>query len=458
MADGRRFVSMRVKFVAVLGITGISVIIGALLLIPLVLGLFRNAYMSPERVDKRLDGYIRSFAEYVAEKDIRSDDAAGVVKWTKRHRSVYLAVLGGPESDFGAAGGELWEGGAKPDMDVFFDELIPDSDGSFGGSSITIDENGTVYVVGFANGLSSVAVVDYSVNTWSDGIVIAGVCLALVIYFLTVLGYYHSQIRAIVALSEDVESISNGTMDGTIAADRNDEIGRLASDVDTMRHTIMRRVEEREEAWQANSELLTSMTHDIRTPLTALLGYMELLNGENEGMTPEQKNYLRLCTAKAEQIKGLSDKLFLYFWAYNRRELDNHGDVLEAALLFEQIIGDYIPAMEPVGLSIETDFSALTSEDTVSVHMDSLRRITDNLFDNLKKYADPHEPVRIEAHRDGNTLVVAFTNAIGPQRVHTTSTRIGLRTCRNMMEGMGGKFTSDSDERRFTASLHFPIR
>lgn len=458
MADGRRFVSMRVKFVAVLAVAFVTVALGALALIPVALNIFRGAYMQPEQVSRRLDGYIRSFAEYVAKEEIRSDDAMGVVKWTRRHRSVYLSVLSESDPNFGAAGGELWEGDAKPGMEPFFNELIPDNSGSYGGSQVNLDEYGTVYAVRFANGLSSVAVVDYSVSTWSDGIVIAGVCLAGVVFLFFVLGYYHSQTRAIVALSEDVEMVSSGILDGMIVADRNDEIGRLAADVDHMRNTILRRMEEREEAWQANADLLTSMTHDIRTPLTTLLGYMELLNGESEDMTEEQKNYLRLCTAKAEQIKGLSDKLFLYFWAYNRRDTDQDGDVLEAALLFEQLIGDYIPGMEAVGPVIKTDFSALAPDVMISVHMDSLRRIADNLFDNAQKYASTSEPLCILAEKTGDTVVIAFRNRIGVRREHTTSTHIGLRTCHNMMAGMGGRFEVEHDEEYYTARLIFPVR
>ncbi len=457
MADGRRFISMRLKFVAVLGVTGVAVLVGALLLIPLARNLICRAHMEPERVDRRLNGYIRSFAEYVADEHVRSDDAAAVVKWTRLHRTVYLSVLSGSDEYFGAAEGELWEDGSRPDMEVFFDELLPDGNGSFGENGITVDEDGTVYVVRFADGLASVAVVDYSVSTLSDAIVIAGVCVSFFIFLVIVLAYYHSQTRAIVALSEEVETVSGGALDSAIIADRNDEIGRLAGDVDTMRNTILRRMEEREEAWQANADLLTSMTHDIRTPLTTLLGYMELLGGESEDMTDEQRNYLRLCMAKAEQIKGLSDKLFLYFWAYNRRESDGAGDVLEASLLFEQLIGEYIPTMEAVGLTIETDLGAIESTDTVCVQPDALRRVTDNLFDNLKKYADPQKPIVISATREDGYICLSFVNTIGPRREHTTSTRIGLRTCSNMMVSMNGRFTSDTRGKLFEARLHFPL-
>lgn len=451
MPDGRRFVSMRVKFVGVMLVTGMTVLALALLLIPLSLRLFRWHYAQPDRVDQRLEEYVRDFAAYVAEEDIRSDDAAAVVAWTKRNRSVYLTVFNDADNHFGAAGGELWEGEDQPDMKPFFNEIISEEYGA------TVDENGGVYAVRFSNGIHSVAVVDYSLSTGTDIILIIGVLSSILIFFLVLMIYYHSQTRAIVNLSRKVETVSGGNLQAELSSQRNDEIGQLADSVNTMRNTILEKMEERQQAWQANSDLLTSMTHDIRTPLTTLLGYMELLSADSDSLTEEQKSYIRVCTTKAEQIKGLSDKLFLYFWAFNRVEPDSELENVEASLLFEQLIADYIPAMETEGLTVTADLSAIAPTDTVRIRVDSLRRVTDNIFDNLVKYADRRTPVTVVAQREGNELILRFTNAIGQRNDKTSSTRIGVKTCVNMMQMMGGRFETTAEEGRFTATMTLPL-
>ncbi len=453
LPNGKRFISMRMKFIAVMLITGVTVLVTALVAIPLALRFFHTHHTRPDRVDERLDGYVRDFAAYVAEEKITSDNAEAVVAWTRRHRSVYLTVFNDADNHFGAAGGELWEGEEQPDMDPFFDELISE-EGSVSSSTGT---ESNMYIVLFANGVHSVAVVDYSLSTGTDAIIVMGVMTAILMFFLVMLLYYHNQTRAIVSLSHEVETVSGGDLTATIGSDRGDEIGQLACDVDAMRDTILRKMEEEQRAWQANSDLLTSMTHDIRTPLTTLLGYMELLSADNENLTAEQRDYIRVCTTKAEQIKGLSDKLFLYFWAFNRVEPETELERVEAALLFEQLVAEYIPAMEAAGLHIETDLTAIAPADTVRIRAESLRRVSDNVFDNLVKYADRREPVTVTATREDGILKLTVRNAISPKSDKTSSTRIGVKTCVNMMKTMNGSFETVTEDNGFSAVMILPI-
>lgn len=453
LPNGKRFLSMRMKFVGVMLITGTAILLLALTAIPLSLRLFQRIHTEPERVEARLEGYVREFADYVAERKITSDDAEAVVEWTRRHRSVYLTVFHNADNHFGAAGGELVEGEDQPDMAPFFDELIS-SEGSVSSSSGT---EGNMYIVLFANGIRSVAVVDYSLSTGSDTIIILGVLISMLLFFAVLLVYYRNQTRAIVALSHEVEAVSGGDLTAAIGSDRGDEIGMLACDVDAMRDTILRKMAEEQQAWQANSDLLTSMTHDIRTPLTTLLGYMELLSADSESLTPEQREYIRVCTAKAEQIKGLSDKLFLYFWAFNRVEPETDPESVEAGLLFEQLLAEYLPAMEAAGLHIVTDLTAIVPEDTLRIRPESIRRVTDNVFDNLVKYADRAHPVTVTATKADGCLTVRVSNTVGRKSDKTSSTRIGVKTCINMMKMMNGSFTTETENGIFTAALSLPL-
>lgn len=456
---GKRFVSMRVKFVAVAIITGISVILSALIAIPLTLLVFRDTYMQEDRVERRMESHIQSFAAYVARENLSSTDTAAVVSWTQSNRAVYLTILNDNSAitspSFGAAGGELWEGNNEPNRKPFFDPILS----SESRLDFTADETSRIYAVGFANGIHSVAVVDYSMSTATDIIVISGVLLAIAVFLLVMLLYYHRQIRAIVILSGKVEAVSKGNLESEISSARNDEIGQLASNVNLMRKTILQKMAEKEAAWQANGDLITSMTHDIRTPLTALLGYMDLLGKDTANLPKDQQEYVRICTQKAAQIKGLSDKLFLYFWAYNQADSDSNI-VLEpfaCGFLMEQLIGDSIPSMEVAGLTVETDFSAVLPTDTISVQVEYLRRVTDNLFDNIIKYADPRHPVRISAIREGTRVRILFSNAIGHRRNQTEGTRIGVKTCINMMAHLKGSFETLEQDGIFTATLIFPL-
>ncbi len=475
MPNGQRFVSMRVKFLGVLGVTGMSVVLAALILIPLTLRVFGAIYDRPERSVARMDRYVRNFADYVAREQLSSTDNAEIVRYTRLHRLIYITVFtdGTGATDpptesttDSAASSGVTEGGGlfgslgdedSSTYEPFFDRLFPG-----GEYDATDPADGTRYSVRFANGMCSVTVVDNSYPILCDAIVVGGVILAVAIFFVVVLLYYHSQTRAIVTLAREVESVSNGATYATITPDRNDEIGMLARDVDIMRRTVLEKMDEQDRAWQANRDLLTSMTHDLRTPLTTLLGYMELLgNDRQDNLTDEQRAYIRVCTGKAEQIKALSDKLFLYFWAYNRPDSDLHAEAFDADLLFGQLIGDYIPAMEGAGLSVEADLSAIPTGSAVRVDPDCLRRVTDNLFDNLTKYADPSDPVRVTASVRSTpadtVLVIALANTVARTTPETAGTHIGHKTCHNMMSSMRGSFSAETVGDRFTAELTLPL-
>ena len=117
--------SLRLKFALVLLISAVTTILVALLVIPLILNFVLAHYTAPKQVERRLDDYIQNFADYVAEDEVRSDDAAAVVQWTKLHRYVHLVVFEDDEAQFGVAGGEILEGDEAPVMDPITAVQIP---------------------------------------------------------------------------------------------------------------------------------------------------------------------------------------------------------------------------------------------------------------------------------------------------------------------------------------------
>ena len=183
LPNGKRFVSMRMKFVAVMLITSVAVLVTALAAIPLALRIFHTQHTQPDRVEERLDGYVRDFASYVAEEKITSDNTEAVIDWTRRHRSVYLTIFNDADDYFGAAGGELWEGEEQPDMDPFFDKLLSEE----GSVSSSMGTESNMYIVLFANGIHSIAVVDYSLSTGTDTIIVVGVMSSILIFFLVIM-------------------------------------------------------------------------------------------------------------------------------------------------------------------------------------------------------------------------------------------------------------------------------
>ena len=142
-----------------------------------------------------------------------------MVAWTRRHRSVYLTVFNDADDHFGAAGGELWEGEEQPDMDPFFDELISED----GDTDASTGTDGNMYIVLFANGMHSIALVDYSLATGTDTIIILGVLISMLVFFMVLLLYYHGQARAIMG---NLDEQTKGRIDWFLDGDLNAFMGR----------------------------------------------------------------------------------------------------------------------------------------------------------------------------------------------------------------------------------------
>ena len=120
-------------------------------------------------------------------------------------------------------------------------------------------------------------------------------------------------------------------------------------------------------------------------------------------------------------------------------------------------MADYIPAMEAAGIHMEVDLTAIAPTDTVRIRAESIRRVTDNIFDNLVKYADRRDPVTVTAIREDTSLTVVFRNTAARKSDKTSSTRIGVKTCVNMMKTMDGSFETETDGRSFSARVTLPL-
>ncbi len=445
---GRPFISLRIKFAAVLVISAVVVICAALVLIPVAVTLITDFYMEPRRMDERLDNYIRSFSDYVSDEALASDDAAAVARWSMYHRNIHLVVFGSEDDRLGVFDGEILEGDVVPEIDEpIFTENI-----SAGPAS------GNTYMVRFSDRVCTVSIMDYSGVAVYNGVHTAGILIAMIVFFMIIMIYYHIQTKAIMNLSIEVEQVSGGALSAPIHAKRNDEIGGLARDVDVMRATILQKMEEQRQAREANGELITSISHDIRTPLTTLLGYMELLQNDCTDMTAEQKHYIQLCTDKAAQIKELSDKLFLYFWAYNVREDNVETEPCDTVFLLEQMVGEWLLPMETEGITLEVHMEEIPQGLSVLVNTQCLHRIIDNLLDNIRKYAHRDHPVIVTLSvAEGREVCIAFRNTVGHAARKNSSTHVGHKTCANMAKAMGGRFEAFTIDSKFEAKLYLPI-
>lgn len=248
--------------------------------------------------------------------------------------------------------------------------------------------------------------------------------------------------------------MEGGDLDHPITIRGSDEITTLASCLDSMRVTLHQQQEEEAQASAKVKNLITEMSHDLRTPLTTLLLYTEILRC-HKYETPEQaSDYLNKIDAKARQIKQLSDNLFEYALV-TRDTVAVLDPPAHFSAVFEEPLTEMVETLQQRGFACALDLGA---EDVLlSVSGQYVRRILDNITSNLVKYADPHSDVLVHFVQEEGRAGLCFENRVLPVPASSESTKVGLPSIETMMEKMQGVCRIEQPEGMFRMTLLFKI-
>ena len=282
-------------------------------------------------------------------------------------------------------------------------------------------------------------------------------CIALgCALFALIMLWYNSRITgSIIAVSREIQEIGRGNLRVEMETGGNDEMGRLTRNVDVMRRSLIRKTLEEQNALEKNSELITAMSHDIRNPLTALLGYLDLAKNGQYRSQEELQQYLDASYSKAEQLKTLTDELFRYSLVFGGRELKLDLQEYDGIILTEQLLGEPVILLQQHGFTVQ----AARSEKPCRVRLDVqyFKRVLDNLFDNVCKYADPAFPVTVKVAEEAGWLRIRIGNVCKKELGAVESNHIGLKTCERIMSQMGGSFCKYEQDPEFSVELTLPL-
>ena len=397
-----------------------------------------KVYMSSDAVSARKAEIYSQFSSYVSTRRVNGDDSAAVARWTKDHEYVTILIYKGRSFSMRAHGGEATNAA------------------NIGGyeRSQYIAQSQRLYPMRFADGLYQIAINENSqVREYALANVVAWVSACLV-FIAVILWYVQRMTKRIIKLSHEAGEIGAGDLEHGITVQGADELSTLAHEVDKMRCAVIEKMGNERRAWQANSELITAISHDIRTPMTSMLGYLSLLDENGFADEAQSRQFVSAAYGKAMELKDLTDELFKYFLVFGRADLDMNMELFDARLLLDQF-------MLELQFDLQDDSFNVSRIDFIGdcqVMADTmyLKRVFDNLLSNLRKYADKSRPVMILSALEDGWLSVCVSNYVARSMNRVESTKIGIRTCEKIMAGMGGRFEIRSDEEHFAAELRLP--
>ena len=265
-----------------------------------------HGYMAPDAVELRNQRHERSLQQYVDSNGVSSRDTVAIEQWLRREKNASVIVY--------QAQGDPYEAGTWGTSQLL-DDTTQNDLATLGYS---------FYTVQFADGAYRVALCDYSESRLFGYAQIGALVLAFVAYSCIAFGFTRRLARRVTRLSEAVSAA--GALNQTIPVTGTDELARLAQNVNTMRETIVERTRNEQTALQANSDLITAMSHDIRNPLTSLIGYLDLLEMQQAQLPEDLRRYVLASRDKAYQLKDLTGRCsgtFSSSAAANRRRTPN---------------------------------------------------------------------------------------------------------------------------------------
>ncbi|HWP79493.1 MAG TPA: HAMP domain-containing sensor histidine kinase [Candidatus Acidoferrum sp.] len=315
-----------------------------------------------------------------------------------------------------------------------------------------------LYDVSFSDGRAQVEIYTLAASKVYSAVQFTELVLAFGCFILVFLTLFSSKFQYIDQLQNEMEIIGSGNLDFPVTIKGNDEIAFLAGSIDEMRRSFLERTKTEYEARRANSELITSISHDIRTPLTVLIGNLDLLANKKFQSEEQQERYLENCRKKAYQLKELTDKLFQYFLVFGDAYREPALERMDGYALLEQMVGEYALALEDAGftVSIHTD-PPKAQECAIEANVIAVRRVFDNLFGNIRKYARPGSAIEVAVTRGDGSLSVRICNAVEETPQEQVGTRIGLATCQKIMAQHGGAFATSKTANEFCATVSFPL-
>ena len=217
---------------------------------------------------------------------------------------------------------------------------------------------------------------------------------------------------------------------------------------------MLENIKSEKEAREANTELIAAISHDIRTPLTVLLGYLEMMK-ERQTDDPVMQGYIASTESTAYRLKHLSDNMFKYSLAFGDAERRVSLEEYDAETLFEQLFSEHLVLLREKGYSVEmiNEGEVDLAGRKIVTDAPNLMRIFDNVFSNLEKYADSDYPIIFKRSISDGRLCLECKNRISKESRNVESNGIGLKNCVRLGSMIADEFEYETEEDTFICRL-----
>ncbi|MCC0628061.1 MULTISPECIES: sensor histidine kinase [unclassified Clostridioides] len=310
---------------------------------------------------------------------------------------------------------------------------------------------------------SLVLIMVISVQSISIGLLFS-ICI-----FLGFAVYITKRLSYLSYVIEGTERIKQGELDYKIKITGNDNFASLAENINNIGEGLDKAIEEQVKSERMKSDLITNVSHDLKTPLTSIINYVDLIKKE-ESIQPEYINdYINVLESKSKRLKLLIEDLFEAS-RVSSGNIELQISKIDLVQLLRQSIGELEEKLSKNNLYIKLN----VPNDKVYIWADGRRmyRVFENLLSNIAKYSLEETRVYIDIYDYGENIKVTMKNIssyelnFDPSEImerfkradesrNTEGSGLGLAIARDLVDLQGGKFYIEIDGDLFKANLEF---
>lgn len=236
-------------------------------------------------------------------------------------------------------------------------------------------------------------------------VVLLGIAVFLLVFTL----FVNKKVKYIKFLSSEVKVIKDEDFGKTIEVRGQDELAELCSSINNMSLELREKIDNEKKIEQNKNELITNVSHDLRTPLTSILGYVDLL--KQNGFEDKEKfvEYTSIIDERSKSLNTLINELFEYT-KLNSHDIKLNYSTVEIGSLVEQLSGEYSLIFKKEGLEL---ISEIPEEDIfVDIDIQMIVRALENLLINAKKYSVRNSQVLVKLLQESNDIVISVENKV----------------------------------------------
>lgn len=395
--------------------------------------IIENYYCEESNMEKVENIYLNKLQNYIEDNNISIDDITKIDAWNEENDNIYVKLFLNHNLIFDTAYGAI-------DYKNIDTEKI-ESFSHIKYRNLKI-QGSDVQALFFYGDFPSEVYANY-----------CSIILSCLLFFTLLIRGVKKKILYLVKIKNELDTLSH-TLETSITIRGRDEITEVAHGIELLRLSIIDKLKKEKLAHDANMKLVTSLSHDIKTPLTSIITYLEL-SSERVHNDEKLEKYLGVSLKKANHLKDLSNELFEHFLLHSDQR-NIAFETVNANELIVQMLEENLFDLEMNGVYVCRTISDIRSQLCININL--VNRLFNNIFSNIYKYADLNKGINVKYYIENDCLVVSLENYKTKEfNQKLLSSGVGLNNCKAIMEKHCGKFEVMETADIYSTSLYFLI-